>query len=169
MPDDILLLGRTLSVTVEPGAEDLVGTVYPVIRAAADVLNSQNDQGKLNATAVDYIGALRGLGIAQHRSFTPCIGTADIGDGEFIFFVGAEDVAQNADPNWYASTIIHDGGHAWLSQQDKPSTGVPVEVDLTQIQIDYYTTVDGPPSYIADLQAYRDDPAAIQARIMEEV
>ena len=133
------------------------------------MLNAQFAQGQLSQTAIDYVGALQGLGVALHRSFTPCAGTADVGDGEFVFFIGADDVAVNPDPVWYASTIIHDGGHAWLSRQGQASTGVLVEEALTQVQIDYYGAVGGPPSYVASLVAYKGDPAAIQARIGQAV
>jgi len=104
-----------------------------------------------------------------HRGFTPCAGTAEVSDGEFVYFIGADDVTVNSDPLWYASTIIHDGGHAWLSQQEQASTGVTVEQALTRVQIDYYTSVGGRPTYITSLQTYIDSPAAIQARIAQEV
>ncbi len=163
------LLGVTLPVSVEPGAEDVVGEVLPVIQGAADVLNAQSARGQLSPIAIQYVQALKGLGVALHRSFTPCAGTADEAYGEFVFFIGADDVAVNPDPLWYASTIIHDGGHAWLSQQGQPSTGVPVEEALTQVQIDYYDAVGGRPTYVQSLVAYKADPSAIQARIQQEV
>ena len=166
---EVELLGKVLPVTVEPGAEGVVDEVLPVIQGAADVLNAQFGRGQLSQIAVDYVGALHGLGVALHRSFTPCAGTADVDDGEYVFFIGAEDVAVNPDPLWYASTIIHDGGHAWLSQQGQAATGVAVEEALTQVQIDYYDAVGGRPTYVAALVAYKDDPAAIQARIDQAV
>ena len=168
MPD-IELLGRTLPVIVEPDAEGVVHEVLPVIQEAAAVLNAHFAAEQLSQTVIDYVGALRGLGIALHRSFTPCIGTADVDDGEFVYFFGAEDVAVNQDPLWYASTIIHDGGHAWLSQQGQVSTGVAVEQALTQVQLDYYAAVQGPPSYVEDLVKYKNDPDAIEARILQAV
>jgi hypothetical protein len=169
MATEIVLLGRSLAVSIEPGAENVVNEVLPVLQRSANVLNDQFSQGQLSQTAIQYIGALRGLGVALHRSFTPCIGTADVADGEFVYFIGADDVTANPDPLWYASTIIHDGGHAWLSQQGQTSTGVPIEEALTQVQIDYYNTIGGRPTYITSLQAYIDNPAAIQARIAQEV
>jgi hypothetical protein len=86
-----------------------------------------------------------------------------------VFFIGADDVAVNPDPLWYASTIIHDGGHASLSQQGQMATGVAVEEALTQVQIDYYNAIGGRPTYIASLLNYMGDPAAIQARINQAV
>jgi hypothetical protein len=169
MADPVEILGRALPISIEPGAEGVVDEVLPVIQGAADVLNAQNARGQLGQTAIQYIAALSGLGVALHRSFTPCAGTADQADGEYVFFIGADDVAINADPLWYASTIIHDGGHAWLSRQGDAATGVPVEEALTQVQIDYYNAVGGRPTYIADLQSYMSNPAAIQARISQAV
>ena len=165
----IELLGRTLPVSVEPGAEGVVGEVLPVIQGAADVLNAQFGRGQISQVAIDYIGALHGLGVALHRSFTPCIGTADQELGEFVFFIGDADVKVNPDPLWYASTIIHDGGHAWLSQNGRPSVGVDVEETLTRVQIDYYDAVGGRPTYVTSLREYMGDPVAIQARIGQEV
>ena len=75
----------------------------------------------------------------------------------------------NADPNWYASTVIHDGGHAWLSQHGQLATGVDVEVALTQVQIDYYNTVGAPAGYIESLTDYKNNTGAILARIGQEV
>ena len=169
MANQVDLLGRTLDVSVEPGADGVVAEVLPVIQGAVDVLNAQHARGELSPMAIEYVGALSGLGVALHRSFTPCAGTADLADGEYVFFIGADDVALNADPLWYASTIIHDGGHAWLSRQGRPSIGIPVEEALTRVQIDYYNAVGGRPTYIASLQTYIDNPAAIQARINQEV
>lgn len=169
MADPILLLGKLLPVSVEDGADGVVAEVLPVIQGAADVLNAQFSRGQLSATAIDYIRALAGLGVALHRGFTPCPGTADESAGDYVFYIGAEDVTFNHDVLWYASTIIHDGGHAWLSQQGQTATGVAVEVALTQVQIDYYNAVGGRPTYITNLQDYMGNPAAIQARINQEV
>ena len=169
MANPVELLGRALPISVEPGAEGVVGEVLPVIQGAVDVLNAQNARGQLSQTALRYIKALSGLGVALHRSFTPCAGTADVADGEYVFFIGAEDVEVNPDPLWYASTIIHDGGHAWLSQQGRTATGIPVEEALTRIQIAYYNAVGGRPTYIASLQGYLSNPSAIQARINQLV
>ncbi len=107
--------------------------------------------------------------MAAHRSFTPCAGTAHVEDGEFVFFIGAEDVAVNPDPLWYASTIIHDGGHAFLSREGQPATGIAVEEALTRVQIEYYNAVGGRPTYVTSLVNYIADPAAIQARISQAV
>lgn len=169
MVNPVKLLGRSLPISVEPGADGVVGEVLPVIQGAVDVLNAQNTRKQLSPTALKYIKSLSGLGVALHRSFTPCAGTADVADGEYVFFIGAEDVEINPDPLWYASTIIHDGGHAWLSQQGETATGVPVEEALTQIQIAYYNAVGGRPTYIASLQGYLSNPSAIQARINQLV
>src|SRR5579864_1323401 len=147
MADPVEILGRALPISIEPGAEGVVDEVLPVIQGAADVLNAQNARGQLSQTATQYIAALSGLGVALHRGFTPCAGTADQTDGEYVYFIGADDVAINSDPLWYASTIIHDGGHAWLSRQGDAATGVPVEEALTQVQIDYYNAVGGRPTY----------------------
>jgi hypothetical protein len=169
MVNPVDLLGRQLQIAVEPGADGVVAEVLPVIQGAADVLNAQNARGQLSQTAIQYIGALSGLGVALHRSFTPCAGTADQADGEYVFFIGADDVGLNPDPLWYASTIIHDGGHAWLSRHGRTATGVRVEEALTRVQIAYYDAVGGRPTYVASLQNYIGDPAAIQARITQEV
>ncbi len=165
----VTLLGTDLPIVVEPGAEDDEAEVTPVIQAAAAVLNGQFADGRLPDRVVDYVRALRGLGVGAGRSFTPCAGTADVEDGEYVYFIGVQDVRVNPDPLWYCSTIIHDGGHAWLSQQGRPATGVEVEQALTQVQIDYYETLGERPSYVQNLIAYRDDPAAIQARILTKV
>jgi hypothetical protein len=169
MVNPVELLGRALPISVEAGAEGMVDEVVPVIQGAADVLNAQHARGQLSQLAIEYVGALSGLGVALHRSFTPCAGTADQDAGEYVFFVGADDVAVNSDPLWYASTIIHDGGHAWLSRRGRTATGVRVEETLTQVQIDYYNAVGGRPTYIASLQTYIDNPAAIRARISQQV
>jgi hypothetical protein len=165
----VQLLGADLPITVEEGADGVVDQVLPVIQNAAAVLNTQFAAGQLTPLAISYIRALRGLGVALHRGFTPCAGTQDQGDGEYVFYIGAEDVAVNDDALWYASTIIHDGGHAWLSQQGQLATGVAVEEALIQVQIDYYNAIGGRPTYITDLADYMNDPAAIQARISEAV
>jgi hypothetical protein len=169
MADSVVLLGRTLPISTEPGAQAMHDQVVAVILAAADLLNRQFANGELSDTVAQYIGALHGLGVGSHRSFTPCIGTCDIDLGEFVFFIGADDVAANPDPVWYASTIIHDGGHAWLSQNGQTSIGVAVEQSLTQVQIDYYTKLGNRPTYISNLEAYIGDPDAIQARILQKV
>jgi hypothetical protein len=169
MAGPVVLLGKTLPISVEDGADAVVDEVAPVIQGAVDVLNAQFARGQLSATAISYIQALAGLGVALHRGFTPCAGTADQAAGEYVYFIGADDVTFNPDPLWYASTIIHDGGHAWLSQQGQAATGVPVEEALTQVQIDYYNAIGGRPTYIASLQSYVGDPAAIQARINQAV
>jgi hypothetical protein len=169
MVNTVKLLGRALPISVEPGAEGVVEEVLPVIQGAVDVLNAQNTRKQLSPTALKYVKALSGLGVALHRSFTPCAGTACLADGEYVFFIGADDVTLNPDPLWYASTIIHDGGHAWLSQQGEAATGIPVEEALTEIQIAYYTAVGGRPTYIASLQGYLSNPTAIQARINQLV
>jgi hypothetical protein len=169
MADPVVLLGKALQISIEQGAENVVDEVLPVIQGAADVLNAQFARGQLSPTAIDYVRALGGLGVALHRSFTPCAGTADQNEGEYVFFIGADDVTVNPDPLWYASTIIHDGGHAWLSQQGGAATGVLVEEQLTQVQIDYYDAVGGRPTYVASLQNYKNDPAAIQSRINQAV
>ena len=167
--DPIELLGTKLPISVEAGAEGVVNEVLPVIQGAADVLNAQFARGQLTQANVDYVTALRGLGVAMNRSFTPCAGTADVGAGEYVFFIGAEDVTVNPDPLWYASTIIHDGGHAYLSQHGGVATGGAVEQQLTQVQIDYYNAIGGRPTYIQDLVDYMNDPTAIQARITQAV
>jgi hypothetical protein len=169
MADPVVLLGKPMAISIERGAERVVDEVLPVIQGAADVLNAQFHRGQLSPAAVDYVRALSGLGVALHRSFTPCAGTADQDEGEYVFFIGADDVTVNPDPLWYASTIIHDGGHAWLSRRGETATGVPVEERLTQVQIDYYSAVGGRPTYIASLKTYKDDPAAILSRINQAV
>jgi len=169
MANPIVLLGRPLDVRIEPGAEDDVDEVLPVIQGAADVLNAQNDRGQLDALAIRYLGALRGLGVGLGRSFTPCKGTADEDLGLYVYFMGKLDVDRNADPLWWASTMIHDGGHAWLSQNGQPATGVAVEQALTKVQIDYYNAVGGRPTYVANLEGYMADAGAIQARIVADV
>jgi hypothetical protein len=137
------LLGKTLPVQTMPGADSAFAEVFPVIQGAVDVLNAQFGRNQLNETAIDYIRALNGLGVALERSFTPCAGTADFSSYQYVFFIGDEDVKVNADPLWYASTIIHDGGHARLSQLGQTAVGVAVEQALTQVQIDYYNSVGG--------------------------
>lgn len=169
MVDTVEMLGSALPISVEPGAEDVVSEVLPVIQGAADVLNAQFARDQLSQVAIDYIRSLKGLGVALHRSFTPCAGTADQAAGDYVFYIGADDVTVNPDPLWYASTIIHDGGHAWLSQQSQTATGVAVEQTLTQVQIDYYDAVGGRPTYVTALQDYMGDPVAIQARINQAV
>src|SRR5579884_1917305 len=116
----VTLLGTVLPIVVEPGAQADVDEVTPVIEAAVQVLNAQSAAGQLADEVVAYIRALRGLGVGSGRSFTPCKGTADEELGDYVYFIGVEDVKRNADPYWYCSTIIHDGGHAWLSQQGRP-------------------------------------------------
>jgi len=165
---NVQLLNQSLPISVELGAEGVVDAVLPVIQGAVAQLNAQFAAGQLSATAIQYIDALRGLGVAVNRGFTPCKGTQDADVAEYVFFIGAADVAVNPDPLWYASTIIHDGGHAWLDQQDQTATGVAVEQALTQVQIDYYTVLGSRPTYIADLQAYIADPAAIEMRIAQD-
>ncbi len=164
----IQLLNQSLPISVEPGAEGGAETVMSVIQDAVSQLNAQFAAGRLGSTAIQYIGALQGLGVALNRGFTPCKGTQDADVAEYVFFIGAADVAVNADPLWYASTIIHDGGHAWLDQQNQTATGVTVEQALTQVQIDYFAELGSRPTYMENLPAYIADPAAIQARIAHD-
>src|SRR5437773_2467715 len=96
----IELLGRTLTVTVLPDAQGVADEVLSVIEGAVAVLNDQFAKGQLSPVAIGYVGSLQGLGVALHRSFTPCIGTADVEDGEFVYFFGHDDVVVNADPLW---------------------------------------------------------------------
>jgi hypothetical protein len=169
MADTVTLLGRVLPISMEPGADGAYDNVLKAIREAVDHLNDQFARGELSPTVTNYIGALRGLGVGANRSFTPCKGTCDENLGDYIYFVGAADVAANHDGLWYASTIIHDGGHAWLSQQGQPSVGLAVEKALTQVQIDYYTQLGSRPTYITNLQTYMSDDEAINARIAQNV
>jgi hypothetical protein len=172
------LLGNPLPVTVLPGAEGSADAVLNVIQATATLLNQQSAQ--LDDVARKYLGALRGFGVSQQRSFTPCRDTAYQEDGLYVFFLGEFDVLggddaagdfQNGsnDARWWASCMIHDGGHAWLSQQGQIDVGVDVEKALTQVQIDYYNAVGGPASYIQYLQTYMNNNTLILARIAQPV
>lgn len=167
MPAPITLLAKSLPVVVAPGADAASDKVWSVIKAAADLLNAQ--QAQLNATMLQYIGALQGFGIASERSFTPLPDTADAELGVYVFFVGVADVDINDDAHWYASTIIHDGGHSWLSQHNEVAIGIDVEEALTQVQIDYYGIVGDPANYTSSLQNYEHNTVAIQNRINQPV
>jgi hypothetical protein len=168
MADPVLLLGKSLPITVAPGVDDAtVAKVLPVIQNAVDVLNGQQD--RLTDVMQKYIGALQGFGISLDRSFTPLPTTADAADGVYVYFFGAADVAINVNPRWYASTIIHDGGHASLSQEGKVAIGVQVEQELVGVQIDYYAAVGDPDNFTANLQNYENDTLAIQHRINQPV
>jgi|HubBroStandDraft_6_1064221.scaffolds.fasta_scaffold27055_6 hypothetical protein len=164
----LALLGRLVPVTVDPAVQPNDAThALAVLIAATTFL--QTHSKTLTPGTIAYIGSLAGLGIAPKRSFTPCAGTADQQDGDYVFYIGVEDLAINSDPLWWAGCIIHDGGHAWLSRQGQVSTGIAVEQMLTQDQIFWMTQLGNCQPYVDDLTAYLNDPAAIQARIDQAV
>jgi hypothetical protein len=164
----LALLGRLVPVTVDPAVEPNDSTHAMAVLISTTTFLQQNAR-TLTPGTIAYINALAGLGIAPKRSFTPCAGTADQQAGDYTFYIGVEDLAINSDPLWWASCMIHDGGHAWLSRQGQVSTGVTVEQMLTQDQIFWMTQLGNCQPYIDALTAYLNDPAAIQARINEAI